>query len=135
MPTYNLGPCGCCAIYDCECYEIEPTEVKVTLSGFTGACAAWNGEYIFSTPARFAFETFGPISLLMSQGCENNFWGLAVQVSASESCGFAYEVLESAEDTRFSCSGGTLLSSDLIGSDVTTCPDCAAGSVNVEIIM
>ena len=133
MATHNLGPCGCCAVFDCECYDIEPTELKITLSGFTGACAAWNGEYFSAAPSRAIIgEDFGDINMTIIQGCADDFWGLAVSVSVSEFCSFTYEVLEVAEDPRFSCGGGTLEVSDMTGSDTTTCSDCGPGTITVE---
>lgn len=132
MGTYNLGPCGCCLVYDCECFDTEPTEVKITITGFTGACAVWNGEYFATTPGRTVSESFDDFNILIIQSCEADWWLLAVEITNDFFCFYQYTVLEADEDPRFHCGGGTLEATDITSSDTTTCPDCGPGTITVE---
>lgn len=132
--SYSIGPCGCCGTYECECADIPVTEVKVTLSGFTGVCAAWNGDYFLPTPlGHIVFGSAGGLNFVILHECDDllGSWSLAVQVSAALFCFFSYSVLIEAQDPRISCSGGSLTTADLTGSDTTTCQGCGAGSVSV----
>lgn len=138
MGTHNLGPCGCCLIYDCECSLEEIIDVKITVSGFTGVCDDWNGEYFSSVPSdAIVLEDLGDVVLTIIRPCTDDWWGLSVSISfdTSGGCDFTLAVDEADEDPAFSCTGGTLTPSYLTSIDITGCPDCGVGTIEVEYIL